>query len=69
MTTAHQITWRERLEAYYYLCRFDKPVGTEIGILAHHVGTVDCSRGHTANWYSDSDGTWHDIYACGWVCN
>ena len=30
MTTAHQITWRERLEAYYYLCRFDKPVGTEL---------------------------------------
>ena len=30
MTTAHQITWRERVEAYYYLCRFDKPVGTEL---------------------------------------
>ncbi len=25
-----QITWRERLEAYYYLCRFDKPIGTEL---------------------------------------
>ena len=30
MTTAHQITWRERLEAYYYLCRFDNPIGTEL---------------------------------------
>ena len=23
-------TWGERLRAYYYLCRFDKPVGTEL---------------------------------------
>ncbi|RZJ23530.1 MAG: 4-hydroxybenzoate octaprenyltransferase [Acinetobacter sp.] len=23
-------TWRERLAAYYYLCRFDKPIGTEL---------------------------------------
>lgn len=30
MATAHSITWRERLEAYYYLCRFDKPIGTEL---------------------------------------
>ena len=30
MTAAHQITWRERFEAYYYLCRFDKPIGTEL---------------------------------------
>lgn len=30
MTATHQITWRERLEAYYYLCRFDKPIGTEL---------------------------------------
>lgn len=30
MTVAHHITWRERLEAYYYLCRFDKPIGTEL---------------------------------------
>ena len=30
MATAHQTTWRERLEAYYYLCRFDKPIGTEL---------------------------------------
>ncbi|MCG2609103.1 4-hydroxybenzoate octaprenyltransferase [Acinetobacter sp. SM34] len=30
MATAHQITWLERLEAYYYLCRFDKPIGTEL---------------------------------------
>jgi len=30
MATVHQITWRERLEAYYYLCRFDKPIGTEL---------------------------------------
>lgn len=25
-----QTTWRQRLEAYYYLCRFDKPIGTEL---------------------------------------
>ena len=31
MALAQQITWRERLEAYYYLCRFDKPIGTELG--------------------------------------
>ena len=30
MALAKQITWRERLEAYYYLCRFDKPIGTEL---------------------------------------
>ncbi len=30
MTTATGTTWRQRLEAYYYLCRFDKPVGTEL---------------------------------------
>lgn len=23
-------TWGERLRAYYYLCRFDKPIGTEL---------------------------------------
>jgi 4-hydroxybenzoate polyprenyltransferase len=30
MATAQPITWRERLSAYYYLCRFDKPIGTEL---------------------------------------
>ncbi|WP_216934422.1 MULTISPECIES: 4-hydroxybenzoate octaprenyltransferase [unclassified Acinetobacter] len=30
MATAQVITWRERLSAYYYLCRFDKPIGTEL---------------------------------------
>ncbi|AVH50571.1 4-hydroxybenzoate octaprenyltransferase [Acinetobacter sp. SWBY1] len=30
MALVQQITWRERLEAYYYLCRFDKPIGTEL---------------------------------------
>lgn len=31
MTTAQPtITWSQRLEAYYYLCRFDKPIGTEL---------------------------------------
>jgi 4-hydroxybenzoate polyprenyltransferase len=30
MATVQRITWRERLEAYYYLCRFDKPIGTEL---------------------------------------
>jgi len=30
MATAYQITWRQRLEAYIYLCRFDKPIGTEL---------------------------------------
>jgi 4-hydroxybenzoate polyprenyltransferase len=30
MSTAQAITWRERLSAYYYLCRFDKPIGTEL---------------------------------------
>lgn len=30
MAAVQHITWRERLEAYYYLCRFDKPVGTEL---------------------------------------
>jgi 4-hydroxybenzoate polyprenyltransferase len=30
MALAQQITCRERLEAYYYLCRFDKPIGTEL---------------------------------------
>ena len=30
MATAQAITWRERFSAYYYLCRFDKPIGTEL---------------------------------------
>lgn len=30
MITLQQTTWRDRLEAYYYLCRFDKPIGTEL---------------------------------------
>ena len=30
MATAQAITWRERLSAYYYLCRFNKPIGTEL---------------------------------------
>lgn len=30
MATAQTINWRERLSAYYYLCRFDKPIGTEL---------------------------------------
>ena len=30
MAISSQITWRERLTAYYYLCRFDKPIGTEL---------------------------------------
>lgn len=30
MAMLQQITWRERLSAYYYLCRFDKPIGTEL---------------------------------------
>lgn len=24
------LTWQQRLSAYYYLCRFDKPIGTEL---------------------------------------
>lgn len=30
MATVQSITWRERLAAYYSLCRFDKPIGTEL---------------------------------------
>ena len=30
MTSSVATTWRERLQAYYYLCRFDKPIGTEL---------------------------------------
>ncbi|WP_308912326.1 4-hydroxybenzoate octaprenyltransferase [Acinetobacter schindleri] len=30
MATAQAISWRERLSAYYYLCRFDNPIGTEL---------------------------------------
>ncbi|RKG34672.1 4-hydroxybenzoate octaprenyltransferase [Acinetobacter tianfuensis] len=30
MAAVQQISWRQRLEAYYYLCRFDKPIGTEL---------------------------------------
>ncbi len=30
MATVHLLNWRERLSAYYYLCRFDKPIGTEL---------------------------------------
>lgn len=30
MSTVQPISWQERLQAYYYLCRFDKPIGTEL---------------------------------------
>lgn len=30
MATIQHTTWQQRLEAYYYLCRFDKPIGTEL---------------------------------------
>ena len=30
MATVQRITWRERSEAYYALCRFAKPIGTEL---------------------------------------
>lgn len=30
MAMMQHTTWRQRLEAYYYLCRFDKPIGTEL---------------------------------------
>ena len=30
MLTQHSSGWRQRLSAYYYLCRFDKPIGTEL---------------------------------------
>ena len=30
MAIAQHTTWQQRLEAYYYLCRFDKPIGTEL---------------------------------------
>lgn len=30
MAVVQAIGWRERLSAYYYLCRFDKPIGTEL---------------------------------------
>lgn len=30
MHTEQHTTWRERLATYYYLCRFDKPIGTEL---------------------------------------
>ena len=30
MTTQLASSWSERLNAYYYLCRFDKPIGTEL---------------------------------------
>lgn len=30
MSLAAAYTWKEKLQAYYYLCRFDKPIGTEL---------------------------------------
>ena len=30
METVPHTTWPQRLQAYYYLCRFDKPIGTEL---------------------------------------
>ena len=30
MEIVQRTTWRQRLSAYYYLCRFDKPIGTEL---------------------------------------
>lgn len=47
METVQHTTWRQRLEAYYYLCRFDKPIGTELVFLANHVGFMDCFKRDT----------------------
>lgn len=30
MNSSVATTWSQRLQAYYYLCRFDKPIGTEL---------------------------------------
>ena len=30
MATVQHTNWQQRLQAYYYLCRFDKPIGTEL---------------------------------------
>ncbi|AOA58645.1 4-hydroxybenzoate octaprenyltransferase [Acinetobacter larvae] len=30
MMKSTALDWRQRLAAYYYLCRFDKPIGTEL---------------------------------------
>lgn len=30
MDITKRTTWQQRLQAYYYLCRFDKPIGTEL---------------------------------------
>ena len=30
METVQHTTWPQRLQAYYYLCRFDNPIGTEL---------------------------------------
>ena len=30
MATVQHTRWQQRLQAYYYLCRFDKPIGTEL---------------------------------------
>lgn len=30
MSMSNSISWQQRLEAYYYLCRFDKPIGSEL---------------------------------------
>lgn len=30
MISPQACTWQQRLSAYYYLCRFDKPIGTEL---------------------------------------
>lgn len=30
MATVQNTNWQQRLQAYYYLCRFDKPIGTEL---------------------------------------
>lgn len=30
MITHFTVAWRQRFSAYYYLCRFDKPIGTEL---------------------------------------
>lgn len=30
MSHSNPISWQQRLEAYYYLCRFDKPIGSEL---------------------------------------
>ncbi len=69
MDIAQQTTWRERLAAYYYLCRFDKPIGTELVFWPTMWALWIAAKGIPHFRYSIGHDFGCDLYASGRLCH